>query len=117
MTTIPTPEVTILERKHAGKGITFAFSGDPFYVETCCTLSTVDVVDQDKRQCVTHCPQHGSVRRQYDHVMTNEEKARINDLIFGTGTGFNPPSDPDGDHQQRTRKGGYSTFRWHEARR
>ncbi len=112
--------VTIVERKHAGHGAVFTLDGDEsarFYIVTCCTASEVGSVNVERAEAVVTCPIHNSIiRRTYYPVLTDADRAAMNERVYGT-FGFNPPTDPDGDSQQRARRNGYTTEAWHRARR
>lgn len=111
--------VTIVERKHAGHGAIFTLDGDEsklFYIATCCTASEVGSVDVARSEALITCPIHNSItRRTFYPVLTDADRAALNDRVYGT-FGFNPPTDPDGERQQRARQSGYTTEAWHRAR-
>jgi hypothetical protein len=92
-------------------------AGDPrrYTVSLCCAEATVDLIDEDARQCLTSCPRHGDIQRQYSPAMTDEQRAEMNLRLSGLSS-FNPASDPHGERQQRRRKSGSTTHRWYEAR-
>lgn len=110
MTPIP------IEHKHSGKGATFGIDGKRYYVTTCCELSEVEITDQDDRQCVTTCPNHSQTRRTYEPALTDDRRSQLDWQMYGSFDDRNPISDPDGEHQQRQRKSGATTFKWYASR-
>lgn len=108
--------VTIIERKHSGRGIVFTLDGDPqqYYAAVCCDHATIQITDIMDQTCISVCEYHGKCIRQYDPVMTHTQRESFDQQFYGSG--LNPVSDPCGDRNQRRRRSGYTTSRWYQAR-
>lgn len=106
--------VTVIERRHGGHGAIFELDGQRYYVPMCCNKAEVEIVDEDSRQCVTHCPDHRNVGRTYDAALTDTDRSAMDAQLSGSSA-FNPASDPYGTKAHRRRKSG-TTYRWYDAR-
>ncbi len=104
-----------IEHTHGGHGAKFTLDGLSYWVSTCCAQAEVHITDEDARQCETVCPRHATTIRTYAPALTDERRAQLDWQVVGLDDS-NPISDPFGDKQQRRRKSGYTTSKWHEAR-
>lgn len=110
--------ISIIERKHGGRGIVFTLDGDPqrYYAAVCCDHATIEITDIFDQTCVSVCEYHGKCLRQYDPVMTQTQRATLDQQFNNTLADLNPATDPTGERQQHQRRSGYTTYNWHAAR-